>query len=97
MHFYQLQILLILRNVEKYLLGSNKRLEVDVIVQNLGEDSFESMFYMRLPKGVNYFKTERVDDSRNIPVQCSAPTQLSNNTLKCDIGNPLPSERMVRL
>jgi len=78
------------------LLGSNEKLKVDVIVQNEGEDSFETTFDMTVPAGVNYVKIERIDDFENdIPVQCSAPSAMTNNTLHCDIGNPLPKDKYV--
>jgi len=87
---------LVFRDSESFLLGSNKKLKVDVIVQNEGEDSFETTFDMTVPPGVNYVKIERVDDNENdIPVQCSAPSAITNNTLHCDIGNPLPRDKYV--
>lgn len=82
-------------NVEKYLLGSGKVLEVDVLVQNTGEDSFESMFYMQIPQDIDYLKIEKLNSSAvDIPVQCSYRAH-HNNTLKCDIGNPLPAHKQV--
>ncbi|XP_008181266.1 integrin alpha-PS2 [Acyrthosiphon pisum] len=82
---------------ESFLLGSNKKLKVDVIVQNEGEDSFETTFDMTVPPGINYVKIERIDDNENdIPVQCSAPSEMTNNTLHCDIGNPLPRDKYVQ-
>lgn len=84
------------RSAESFLLGSNEKLKVDIIVQNEGEDSFESTFDMTVPPGVNYVKIERVDDNENdIPVQCSAPSVMTNHTLHCDIGNPLPRDKYV--
>lgn len=51
---------------------------------------------MTVPPGVNYVKIERIDDNENdIPVQCSAPSAMTNNTLHCDIGNPLPRDKYV--
>ncbi|VVC36333.1 Integrin alpha chain,Integrin domain,Integrin alpha-2,FG-GAP repeat,Integrin alpha beta-propellor [Cinara cedri] len=89
--------LIAMPNSESYLLGSNEKLKVDVKVQNLGEDSFETTFDMILPTGVNYVKIERLDDNeKNIPVQCSAPSKMTNNTLHCDIGNPLPGNKYIQ-
>lgn len=82
-------------NVNRYLLGSGKRLEIDVIVKNEGEDSFESMFYMKMPPGINFFNTERLSGSLEIPIKCSPPSETTNNTMKCDIGNPLPKDKLV--
>lgn len=84
------------RSVNRYLLGSGHRLELDVIVENKGEDSFETTFTMGMPAGVNYINIERVDSAeQEIVVQCSAPSRTNNNTLRCDVGNPLPQNRVV--
>jgi hypothetical protein len=86
----------IYRSVNQYLLGSEKRLELDVIVENKDEDSFETTFVMAVPAGVNYINIERMDSAeREIVVQCSAPSKTNNNTLRCDLGNPLPKNRLV--
>lgn len=86
--------LTVIPNVNRYLLGSGNRLEFDVLVQNANEDAFEASYNLKLPAGVNYIKIERIDKAE-IPVQCSAPKQSNNNTLKCDIGNPLPKNNLV--
>ncbi|PSN37770.1 hypothetical protein C0J52_13179 [Blattella germanica] len=85
----------VLPSVERYLLGSGNRLELDVIVENRGEDSFETMFTMNVPGGVHYVKVERLE-SADKDVLCSAPSFSNNRTLKCDLGNPLPQNRIVR-
>lgn len=80
----------------QYLLGSGERMNINVLVQNEGEDAFEASFKMQVPPGLNYVKIERLDEGeREIPVQCSAPSYANNNTLDCDIGNPLPKEKLV--
>lgn len=82
-------------NVGRYLLGSGKRLELEVLVQNAGEDAFEATYNLQLPAGIDYIKIERVE-TLEIPVHCSAPKQSNNNTLRCDIGNPLPQRKLVK-
>ncbi|KAI5709932.1 hypothetical protein M8J75_004281 [Diaphorina citri] len=83
-------------NVNRYILGSGERMEVDVLVKNEGEDSFETSYEMGVPLGLNYVNIERYDEGdRDIPILCSAPSYLNNNTLHCDIGNPLPSKKFV--
>ncbi|PNF38619.1 hypothetical protein B7P43_G02308, partial [Cryptotermes secundus] len=83
-------------SVNRYLLGSGHRLELDVIVENRGEDSFETTFTMGVPVGINYINIERMDNAeREFLVQCSAPSRTNNNTLRCDLGNPLPQNRLV--
>lgn len=87
---------IISRNVNRYILGSGERMEVDVLVKNEGEDSFETSYEMGVPLGLNYVNIERYDEGdRDIPILCSAPSYLNNNTLHCDIGNPLPSKKFV--
>lgn len=82
-------------NVLKYLLGSGQRLELDVLVQNIGEDAFEATYNLNLPTGIDYIKVEKIE-TMGVPVQCSAPKQSNNNTLRCDIGNPLPKNGLVK-
>lgn len=82
-------------NVHKYLLGSGKRLEMDVLVQNMGEDAFEATYNLKLPAGIDYIKVEKIE-TMGVPVQCSAPKQSNNNTLRCDIGNPLQKNGLVK-
>ncbi|XP_046616678.1 integrin alpha-PS2 isoform X1 [Neodiprion virginianus] len=82
------------KSVEKYLLGSGNRFELDIVVQNTGEDAFEATYYLQLPKAIDYIKVEQIDKNE-ILVLCSAPNLKNNNTLKCEIGNPMPSEKLV--
>ncbi|XP_046389663.1 integrin alpha-PS2 isoform X2 [Ischnura elegans] len=83
-------------SVARYLLGSGQRLEFDVLVHNRGEDAFESTFNMKVPDGINYINIERLDEfEREIHVHCSAPSRNNNNTLRCDIGNPMPKDKLV--
>ncbi|XP_076169031.1 integrin subunit alpha inflated [Ptiloglossa arizonensis] len=82
-------------NVLRYLLGSGKRLELDVLVQNMGEDAFEATYNLKLPTGIDYIKVEKIE-TMGVPVQCSAPKQTNNNTLRCDIGNPLQKNGLVK-
>lgn len=86
----------VFRSVNRYLLGSGHRLELDIIVENKGEDSFETTFTMGVPVGIHYINIERMDNAeREFLVQCSAPSRTNNNTLRCDLGNPLPQNRLV--
>ncbi|XP_015605174.1 integrin alpha-PS2 isoform X2 [Cephus cinctus] len=82
-------------NVDKYHVGSGKRLNLTVLVQNIGEDAFEAMFYLKLPPGINYVNTEQAKMSE-IVVQCSLRTQSKNNVLRCDIGNPFPGNKSIK-
>nr|CAD7462061.1 unnamed protein product [Timema tahoe] len=82
-------------SVTHYLLGSGGEFEIDVLVENKGQDAFEAVYDLQLPPGMNYINFDRLDEERDVPVQCSAPTPQTNNTLKCDIGNPLPENKLV--
>lgn len=79
--------------VDKFLLGSRDPLEIEVLISNFGEDAFESGFYMTIPTTLNYKKIEKIGDTI---ITCTPPSS-STNTLKCDIGNPLSSQRIVSL
>lgn len=74
------------------MLDSNTNIEFDIIVSNLGEDSFETTLDMIYPDGVYYKKYEVKDDMKGI--LCSSG---ENRTISCDIGNPLPAGRIVSL
>lgn len=49
----------IFRNVDEYVVGSRKKLEMSITVKNRGEDSYETMFYMRMPYDVQYIRTNK--------------------------------------
>lgn len=80
---------------EKYILGGNESLNVEVLVSNYGEDAFEAIFYMNVPQGLDFKSTKRLGESRDTSYICTAPSPLTNFTLKCDIGNPLPAGKSV--
>lgn len=84
----------------KYILGSGDNLNIDVKVENSGEDAFEAAYYLRMPPGVTYAKMERLDKDNldSTPIYCSIESQDAdgNSTLKCDLGNPMPSGQKVR-
>ncbi|KAL0842461.1 hypothetical protein ABMA28_014558 [Loxostege sticticalis] len=83
----------------KYILGSGDNLNIDVKVENSGEDAFEAAYYLRMPPGVTYAKMERLDKDNldSTPIYCSIESQDAdgNSTLKCDLGNPMPSGQKV--
>ena len=43
---------------ERYLIGSDQRLELSVEVTNEGEDAYEAALYVAMPSNVSYIKTE---------------------------------------
>ncbi|KAI4461764.1 integrin alpha [Holotrichia oblita] len=77
-------------NVERYLLASNEVLYFDITVSNNNEDSFETTFSVQIPEDVNFTK---VEDSGDVKITCREIS--SNYTIVCDIGNPLPAQKIV--
>ncbi|GJQ71792.1 putative integrin alpha [Trypoxylus dichotomus] len=77
-------------NVERYLLASNEVLYFDITVSNDKEDSFETTFSIQIPEDVNFTK---VEDSGDVKIACREIS--SNYTIVCDIGNPLPAQKIV--
>ncbi|KAJ2953032.1 hypothetical protein O0L34_g7421 [Tuta absoluta] len=83
--------------IEKYILGSGENVHIDVKVENAKEDAFEAAYYLQIPAGVTYAKMERLDDNaENNPIYCSTRSKGMNTTLKCDLGNPMESNQMVK-
>ncbi|XP_031627773.1 integrin alpha-PS2 isoform X2 [Contarinia nasturtii] len=83
------------KTVETYIFGSKDLLVFDVKVSNFGEDAFEAGFFMNVPNDMNFRKIERIGDSRDTPITCTAPSPVTNHTLKCDIGNPLSGGKVA--
>ncbi|KFM62845.1 Integrin alpha-PS2, partial [Stegodyphus mimosarum] len=79
-------------NMQQFLIGSQKRLELNVILINAGEDAFESMLYVTMPIDVDYVNIGKVKPM-DIPVSCTG-NEIGNDDEKrliCDVGNPLPA------
>lgn len=74
------------------MLGSKEKLEFDVTVKNSGEDSFESTFDLQLPHGVDFIKVIQ-NNKTEVRILCSSSL---NNTIHCDIGNPLPGKKIAQ-
>ena len=68
-------------------------MEMSVDIINQGEDAFNAMLYLQLPKEVNYNGVENTNPG--LSVLCSPPSPMNNRTLQCDVGNPLPSNTKV--
>ncbi|GFV97529.1 integrin alpha-PS2 [Trichonephila clavipes] len=80
-------------NMKEFLIGSQKRLELNVILINAGEDAFESMLYISIPVDVDYVNIGRVRPM-DIPVSCTGnedENMIGDKRLVCDVGNPLPA------
>ncbi|KAI8128031.1 Integrin alpha-PS2 [Lucilia cuprina] len=83
-----------IKTVDKYLLGSREPLSIEVLISNMNEDAFEAAFYMVMPKDLDFKKIQQIGDKTDTPITCTAPSEVNNYTLKCDIGNPLQSKKV---
>ncbi|XP_037938731.1 integrin alpha-PS2 isoform X2 [Teleopsis dalmanni] len=84
-----------IKTVDKYLLGSREPLVIDVLITNENEDAFEAAFYMVMPKDLDFKKITQIGDKADTPITCTAPSEVNNYTLKCDIGNPLQGKKVA--
>ena len=88
---------------ERYLIGSDQRLELSIDVTNDGEDAYEATLFVAMPSNVSYIKTEMLA-STNLAtgatteisnVLCSPPNSENGFVLKCDLGNPMLANSLV--
>lgn len=77
-------------NYQKFLLSRGNVLILDVLVSNRGEDAFESNFYIKIPPMV--FFTQATEEKTEVKISCS---DIGDNIIKCEIGNPLPQDKIV--
>ncbi|KAI1304094.1 Integrin alpha-PS2 [Halotydeus destructor] len=81
-------------NMEQYLIGSKKKLELEMTIENGGEDAFESMLILNMPLDINFV---RITKSKDFPLICTGaqPDRTGRNELSCDIGNPFQQNKKV--
>ena len=79
--------------IDSYLMGSGERLEIQSEITNSGEDAFNALLEVQLPRGVSYINANTTDPSVNI--LCSPPSVMNNNTVQCEVGNPLRANKVV--
>ncbi|XP_013784420.2 integrin alpha-PS2-like [Limulus polyphemus] len=77
-------------NMDEYLIGSRKKLELTVNITNHGEDAFEAMLYLETPQDFNYVNINKTSASMTISCFPYLHTPEVNNIV-CDIGNPFPA------
>ncbi|KAJ6225859.1 hypothetical protein RDWZM_004404 [Blomia tropicalis] len=82
-------------NVDEYVVGSRKKLEMNVNVRNRGEDSYETMFYMRMPHDVQYIRVNKSAAHPELVCHGARPELTGTNDLVCDLGNPLKADKKV--
>ncbi|KAH9423941.1 hypothetical protein DERP_005526 [Dermatophagoides pteronyssinus] len=78
-------------NVDEYVVGSRKKLLMSVWIKNQGEDSYETIFNMRMPYDVQYIRINKSAAHPEIVCYGARPELTGVNDLTCDIGNPLRS------
>ena len=74
-------------------MGSGERLEIQTEITNKGEDAFNALLEVQLPMGVSYINANTTDP--NVNILCSPPTPMNNNTVQCEVGNPLKANKQV--
>ncbi|KAL5276429.1 ITGAV family protein [Megaselia abdita] len=84
-----------IETVDKFLLGSREPLSIKVLITNNGEDAFEAGFYLTIPENLYYRRFEPISNIKDVPITCSGPSATSNNTVKCDLGNPFPANQVA--
>lgn len=72
-------------------------LDLDVSVANQGEDSYNSVFKLKLPQGLTYSNVKNIESFEKVSGICLPPTSDNNFTIICNIGNPLPKGKMVSM
>ena len=68
-------------------------MEITADIYNGGEDAFNAMLYLQLPREVNYISAN--SSTSGVSILCSPPSGMNNRTLQCDVGNPLPANTQV--
>ena len=68
-------------------------MEITAEIINNGEDAFNAMLYLQLPREINWNSAS--SSTPGVSVLCSAPTAMNNRTLECDVGNPFPANTRV--
>jgi len=85
----------------EHIIGSNKNMELQVEVSNVGEDAFEAKFKLKLEQNLRFVKlkeerstwianTNKEGDTAAIAnMLCSPPDKNNGWTLECNLGNPM--------
>ena len=78
-----------------YVIGSGDKLELTTDIVNSGEDAFNAMLYLQIPRDINYISAN--SSNAQVSILCSPPEGVNNRTLRCEVGNPLPAKTKVRV
>jgi len=74
---------------DAFVYGGEDKIEISADIINNGEDAFNAMLYLQLPKEINYMSAEST--TSGLSVLCEPPSMMNNRTLQCNVGNPLPA------
>ncbi|PAV85584.1 hypothetical protein WR25_24965 isoform E [Diploscapter pachys] len=86
---------------EKFLLGTqDNTMQINVTVENGGEDSYETKLYFDVPEGFEYSGIEGVGDKTTTTAPSCSPTSDKPDengkwTFACELGNPLPANTVL--
>ena len=68
-------------------MGSGEWMEIQTEIANYGEDAFNAVLQVQVPRGVSYVNANSTD--AGVRLWCDAPSLANNYTVECKIGNPL--------
>lgn len=74
-------------------MGSGEKLELRTDIKNRGEDAFNALLEVQIPRGVSYVNANTGESG--VSILCSPPSARNNNTLQCEVGNPLRAGAQV--
>ncbi|XP_067649238.1 integrin alpha-8-like [Haliotis asinina] len=76
-----------------HVIGTTTELEILIMVENRGEDAFNTHLYINLPQGVSIKGIQGVQSVQGVaPVSCDRMTINNEDVVTCDLGNPLPAQ-----
>lgn len=77
------------RTDSTYVLGSADLLEIQVFVENYGEEAHEATFFMTIALGVSLHHVERSGHNVSTSMSCATQFESPHDDIKCDLGNPM--------
>ncbi len=66
--------------MDAYVIGSGEKLEISADIKNEGEDAFNAMLYLQIPRGVNYINANSRFGSIKLPDYSLNSSGLIHNT-----------------
>ncbi|XP_075226885.1 integrin alpha-PS2-like isoform X2 [Lycorma delicatula] len=85
-------------NESLYKFGTNENINIDIQVKNHGDDGYEAILSMLVPRGLNYVDTKSYQSEKDGQVECFLQNPSNDSVFWfCNIGNPLPAGKSVHL